>query len=162
MSNADMRRLTCVLTLGLVLLASPKATNALVGRVWSFEERTAQADLVVVGSFVATRDTGHQANIADVTPPFPVIEVQTEFAVRAVLKGAPGGNRIVLRHYRYDWGRLGQGGVINGPLVLDFTAAATPAYDYLLFVKRDVDGTFVPVTGHVFPGESVFALRRAG
>lgn len=156
-----MRCRTRTLAVGLALLASQEAAGALIGRLWSFEERTAQADLVVIASVVATRDTGARASIVGVTPPFPVVEVRTEFAVRQVLKGAPGGDRIVLRHYRYDWARLGPGGVINGPLVLDFSVDAVLPSDYLLFLEQDIDGTFSPVAGQVFPGESVFELRRA-
>jgi hypothetical protein len=146
---------------GLVLFAFPEIAAAQIGYLWSFEERTSQADLVVIATPIVTRETDIRTTITDVQPPFPVIEMLTEFKIALILNGVPADSTIVLRHYRPDPERLGSTGIVNGPHPLNFATKTEFAPHYLLFLNREVDGAFVPVTGQVFPEESVFLLRHA-
>lgn len=148
-------------TLGLLAaLISLPLGSAQLGYLWSPDELRTESDLVVIAAAVATRDTGTRSEISDLRPPFPVVELQTEFTVLSILKGVLSRPTIVLRHYRADSDRL-KGGVINGPHPLVLPAGA-PGTQYLLYLKRDPDGIFVPTSGQVFPGDSVFTLRKAG
>jgi len=57
--------------------------------------------------------------------------------------------------------RLGPGFVVvNGPHELSFSPSGGRSPDYLLFLKKDADGSFSPVSGHTFPGEGVFSLHQ--
>lgn len=148
---------TAYVIVALVLLHV--AATAQVGYLWSFNERTSQSDLVVIAARVATRDTGIRTTTTDLNPPFPVLELNTEFKIVSVLKGIPPGDTLTLRHYRWDNDQL-RDGVINGAHPLDFTTAG-PRTEYPLFLKRDASGIFVPVSGQAFSGDSVFALHKA-
>ena len=77
--------------------------------------------------------------------------------------------RLHLKHYRIDsaeWRRrnppqpgLLPPGLANAGSVLDFADGSGP---YLLFLKRGDGGTYEPLSGHAFPTESVFFLRKQG
>lgn len=161
-SKIGMRRTRCV-AVWLLLSGLSQPATAQVSYLWSFEERVSEADLVVIAAKVGTWDTGHRTTITELTPPFPVIEVQTEFKILAVVKGSAGSDTLRLRHYRWDADRLAPGGVINGPRPLNLTLTGVdPRAGFLLFLKRDIDGVFVPISGQASPEDSVFVLRPVG
>ena len=139
----------------LVILATTQFGFAQIGRIWSFEERRAESDLVVIAAKGTTREIGKSTLLNS----FPVIEVSTDFRVLLTLKG-DAVEVLRLRHYRWDRERLGPGGVVNGPHELSFSPSAGRSPDYLLFLKKDADGSFSPVSGHTFPGDDVFSLRQ--
>jgi len=150
------------------LVASPQ-----IGRIWTFNDRMAESDLVALAEVVESRDTGRQARHPDLRPGFPVVEMETEFRVLAVLEDAGRddatsrvavGTSIVLHHYRFDreqWLRENPsepgkppGGLVNGGSQLRFETGAGP---FLLFLVRTARG-YEPVTGHTFPTHSAFWL----
>ena len=138
------------------LLLTATAPAAQLGYLWSFGELHSASDLVVVAALGLTRDTGHGTTILGV----PMVELNTEFRVALVVKGSAPAGTIVLLHYRLDEERI-RGGIANGPHWLDWTGNRA-ATEYLLFLKRGAGGSFVPTSGQVFPGDSVFGLRKAG
>lgn len=131
---------------------------AQLGDAWTFDALRAKSDLVVIAERVSTSDTGIAAELTDLRPPFPVVEMHTEFKVLSTLQGTPLGMRLVLRHYRRDTDRL-PGGVLNAPLGLDFTKGPTAVY--LLFLTRESGDVYAPTSGHVFPEMSILALPRS-
>ena len=162
------------LVIGLLLLRAE--TAAQVGYLWSFDELTAQSEVVVIATPGATQDTGIRTELSDLRPPLPVVELNTEFKILATLKGNVPGGTLVMRHYRLDTDRI-RGGCINCGSQLDFTTTGRMAVscrsgdvstqlptpcNVLLFLKRDTVGVFVPTSGQVFPGHSVLVVRRAG
>lgn len=155
---------------GLLLLESSGAGQ--LAHLWSFEELTAKSDIVAIAAYVATRDTGLKAELAELTPQLPVVELSTEFRLLVLVKGN-AADTILLRHYRQDRARL-PGGCLNCSSELNFAArgadrhcgpgTARPPYfncAYMLFLKRDASGALVPTSGQVFPSDSVFALDSA-
>jgi hypothetical protein len=106
-----MRR--CALGLLAALMLLQQNLSAQLGYLWSPDELRAKSDLVVIAVTVSTRDTGTRSEIRDLRPPFPVVEMQTEFRVLSILKGALTRDTLVLRHYRVDSDRL-RGAVVNG------------------------------------------------
>jgi hypothetical protein len=160
---------TLLFVLSLVSLIGP----AQIGRAWTWDDRIAEADLVVVAQVVESRDTGRKSSHPSLTS-FPMVEMETEFRVLGVLKGALGGNvagrtaadrRIVLHHYRPDFeqwrrdhpGEPGQpppGGIVNLGTALQFETGAGP---YTLFLVRTARG-WEPLSGHTFPTASVFGM----
>jgi hypothetical protein len=85
------------MAMGLVLFVMPQVATGQIGYLWSFEERTTQSDLVVVAARLVTRETHNNTTIREVEPPFPLIELQTEFKIRRDRQGMPGSDMVVLR-----------------------------------------------------------------
>ena len=74
-----------------------------IGYLWSFEELTAEADLVVIAERVGTDDTGRRTEHPDLKPGLPVVELATVFKVLAVLKvdtraTSSDTSRVQLKH----------------------------------------------------------------
>ena len=170
----QMMRKTCCLVIGLVLLRAEAVAQ--IGYLWSFDELSAQSEVVVIATPGATQDTGIKTELSDLQPPLPVVELNTAFKVLSLLKGSISGATLLLRHYRLDTDRI-RGGCANCGSQLDFATTGRMAVscrsgdvsaqlptpcNYVLFLKRDAMGVFVPTSGQVFPGYSVLTLRRAG
>lgn len=148
-----------------VLLGMPAAAGAQVGYLWSFEERHAKADLVVIAEPIATKDTGRRTAHPSLKPDLPVVELETELKVLTTLKGQSEPT-IRLKHYRIDmdeWRRRngGNAGLVNAGSELSFDATTGQKPAYLLFVIDTNDGRFEPLSGHTFPTETVFRLTPA-
>jgi hypothetical protein len=181
-------RIGTAVAIGFVLAVGP-AADAQLGYLWTMDELKAKADLVVIAELRDTKDTGRRTDHPKLRPAFLVIEMQSEFEVLAVLKGdAPdtflssaAGTRVRLRYYRHDWDqrrrddtpqpglprRSSEGaksglpppGVVNTGSTLTFTAGEGP---YLLFLAKGPDGVYDPLSGHTFPTDSVYLLRKLG
>ncbi len=152
--TAPMSTLLSAMALLLAVIPSAPSSGTQIGTLWSFEDRLAKADVVVIARRMETRDTGVRTFHVQL-PSLPVVELDTEFTVLAVLKGDYPHATVVLRHYRRDWERI-TSGLVNAGHVLNFE---TRNGEYLLFLKEDVGGIYVPVSGQVFPDESVFGLH---
>jgi hypothetical protein len=139
------------------LLFLQATVMGLIAHPWTFDELRAKSDLIVIAERIATRDAGIKTEFTDVRPPFPVVELNTDFKVLSVLKGTPLRATLVLRHYRQDTDRL-PGPVLNAPLGLDFSRGPTTVY--LLFLKRESDDLYAPTSAQVFPEFSILALPK--
>ena len=141
---------------------------------WSFDKLQADADVVVVATPLSTRDSGRRIESTELSPPVPVIELNTEFRVLSTVSGQIGPS-FVLKHYKLDDTRL-SGGCLNCGAWIEFSAAAPSTKlcrvgdvspnlptqcNYLMYLKRGATGVYEPVSGHAFPGMSIFLLRRA-
>jgi TonB family protein len=137
--------------------------------LWSVAELRAKSDLVVVAKVTGTRDTGVKATVNSL----PMIEVKTDFKALSVMKGEVSG-AFSLRHYRLDMVQL-RGGCGDCGTQLDFTTTGAAAVrcregvspvpngnicEYMMFLRRDSDGLFVPTSGQLFPYSSVFELHN--
>jgi hypothetical protein len=160
-----------------VVLAVVRTGNAQVGYLWTMDDLEAKADLVVIAELRDTKDTGRRTNHPEVRPALPVIEMQSEFEVLAVLKASAQdkslpsavGARVWVMYYRHDWdqwhrdhrpeGGLPPPGVVNTGSSLNFTAGEGP---YLLFLAKGSNGLYEPLSGHTFPTDSVYLLRKLG
>jgi hypothetical protein len=143
-----------------VLAGSTVAGHAQIGYLWTFGELTEKADCVVIGEHVRTRDTGRRTTHPELTPGYPVIELQTDLRPLAVLKSSGQAEcssvtRIRLRHYRPDDERI-QGGLLNGGTAL----ALTPNAAYLMFLRRADGGVYEPLSGQAFPTLSAYRVPR--
>jgi hypothetical protein len=144
--------------LAIPLLLPLVGPSAQLGYLWSHDDLTAKSTVVVLATPIRTAETGVKTELNDLRPAFPVIELQTEFKVLSILKGELVGPTFTLRHYRADASRL-KGGVIGGAHALSIAEVGAP---YLLFLLRDSGGALIPTSGHVYPADSVFTLRKAG
>ncbi len=158
-----MRRCRMTLLLLAVLfamLAQGTPCHARLVEDWPYDKLLKAADLVVIGKAVTAADSGEKT-----TKLFGDIEfvgVNTTFTVRAVLKGEWKKDKLTLFHYRAATGEA----ILNGPGLVQFrtggvtlrigkTANAGRNSEYLLFLKRRVDGRFEAVSGQVDPDGSV-------
>jgi hypothetical protein len=156
-----------------VVAAGASVWGSQIGYLWSFDELRAKSDVVVIAEHTKTADTTRRVDHPELKPSLPVIELESEFNVLAVLSvNARDGaemRQLRLKHYRIDrdeWRRrnppqpgLPPVGLVNAGSVLDFTDGAGP---YLLFLKRAEGGAYEPLSGQTFPTESVFLLRKQG
>jgi hypothetical protein len=115
-------------------------------REWTFQEMFAKSDLVVIATPIATVHTSEHTTLPDLSPAVAVSGVNTEFQVRLVLKGDQKMKKFVLHHYQLDH----QECLINEPELVTFNSQIWGPH-YLLFLTKEPDGRYSPVTGQTDP-----------
>ncbi|MGV3721600.1 MAG: hypothetical protein ACO1SX_11880 [Actinomycetota bacterium] len=126
----------------------------------NYDQLTREADLVVIASPTATRDTPERRDLPGISPAIPVIGVETTFQVAAMLKGEVNlgptdkSKPLTLHHYR-----LPDNSVIspNGPSLVVFNPKDRK--QFLMFLKREADGRFSALSGQTDPELSIEPLR---
>jgi hypothetical protein len=79
-------------TLSLSLYFFLQATVAgLIAPTWTFDELRSKSDLIVIAERVATRDVGTKTEFTNLRPPFPVVELNTDFKVTIGVKRHASG-----------------------------------------------------------------------
>lgn len=151
------RELTLSLAFLISLLAGSPPANAQLGYLWSYDELLQESDVVVIGAWQSSTDTGHHGPHPELG--YPVVEMRTAFEIEAILKNegqslAVGGS-LRLKHYRRDWERI-KNGLVNGGSVLVFEQDR----HYILFLAPAMDGLYEPRSGHTFPADSVLRLDQ--
>jgi hypothetical protein len=151
--------LFCVLLC--VVLAPAAVCPGRIVPAWSYEKLVAGADLVAIATATASRDTKEPAVVPGVSrsgadgKPAPVaaVGVETTFKVDAVLKGeAKDLKEFVVYHLREPDAQA-QAPAVNAPMLVKFDVEAK--HKYLLFLKREAGGRYVPVTGQTDPAIGV-------
>jgi hypothetical protein len=127
----------------LLLSAIPKLVDAHILEPWSYQQMFDKADLVVIATFVSSKDTSEHAALRDLSPPSKVIGVVSDFETRLTLKG-PKDKRFELHHYRLDEVEYS-----NGPSLIDIKPGRETTF--LLFLIKEKDGRYAPVTGQTDP-----------
>jgi hypothetical protein len=122
------------------------ATGRLSGKDWTFEEMFDKADLIVIGKPISTEGTRERTVLTDISPPARVVGLSTAFEVRLVLKGDRKLKRFVLHHYKLEH----EEPMSNGPALVMFDPNQSGAF--LLFLVKEPDGRYAPVTGQTDPG----------
>jgi hypothetical protein len=122
------------------------ATGRLLEKDWSFQEMFDKSELIVIAEPVSTKETHEHRVLPDVSPPTRVVGLSTEFEARLVLKGSKEIRTFVLHHYRPEQEETS----INEPALVTFKGKQhTP---FLLFLIKEPDGRYAPVTGQTDPG----------
>ena len=143
--------------LGAAFLFVVAGGTAQVPHAWTFDELTAKADLVIIASHLSTQDTGRRRMDPELKPGAHAAELRTELKVLQVLKadsgrGVAAGATVSLRHYS----------VLEPPFSMGSTLKfGESARAYLVFLARRPDGVYEPVSGQVFPADSVYLLDRS-
>jgi hypothetical protein len=144
-----------------VLLLAPVVGEARLIENWPYEKLFKEADLVVIASATCSADSGGIVKLGGWSVDF--VGVKTTFIVKHTLKGEADGQTLKVRHFRLKEGVL----VENGPLLVRFRTerglsirakgfkGSVPKPDYLLFLKRNKDGRYEPVSGRIDPRLSV-------
>ncbi|MDZ4815676.1 MAG: hypothetical protein SGI71_05370 [Verrucomicrobiota bacterium] len=112
---------------------------------WSYQELYDQADLVVIAKPISTLETTEKVVLPDISPG-SVVGLSTEFDIRVVMKGDKSVKKVTLHHYKLadpqEWMR-------NGPNLASFDPKQKTRF--LLFLHREADGRYSPVSGQVDP-----------
>jgi hypothetical protein len=135
-----------VTLLAVAAAISEPATARLAEKDWTFQEMFAKSDLVVIAVPVSSKDTDEHSTLRDISPPESVLGLTTQFEVRLVVKGDMKIKTFVLHHYRLEHDEA----MVSGPALVTFNSKqSTP---FLLFLIREADGRYAPVTGQTDPG----------
>jgi hypothetical protein len=138
----------------LMFFLIPQVLSARIVRTWSYQEMFDKADLVVIASVVSTKDTKERTTLLnDVN----VVGVFTEFKSLLILKGPKTVPTFQLRHYRLQ--SENDEKIVNGP---DLVRIGPHHPVFLLFLTKDRDGRYSPLTGQTDPATfSVLRLNGA-
>ena len=132
--------------------------------VWTLSNRVDKSDVVVVGRFEKSNDTGETNSVG--LRNIPVAGVQSVFHVEAVLKGAVSNNLFSVKHYRRLPTSFFDVVMTPGPKYsfvnfMKSTNSLTAYHNelYLIFLKQ-TNGMLVPVTGTIHPIGSFLKLEQ--
>lgn len=137
----------------LLLCADTTRAGRMTTEAQTYQQMFDKGNLVVIATALDTKDTDERTTLlGDVN----VIGVQTEFAVRLTLKGSANIKRFLLHHYREPDDQFTE----NGPHLVSIHLSAGRHPDFLMFLIREKDGRYAPLTGQTDPGSfSVLELR---
>ncbi len=145
--------LTLLFTVFLSLVALPVGARPV--KMWSLQELTAKADLIVVATALFSQDAkGFAYPNAEAKT---WVTVDTLFSVATVLKGDLKSATLTVQHFRYH-DRNAAMTVIDGPSFIEFSASKK--HQYLMFLERKGKGLYVPLTGQYDPVNSFFLLQN--
>lgn len=134
----------------------------------TYQQMFDKADLVAMANWEGMKETDERTTLQDFDPAIKVIGVTTEFKTQLVLKGGKDIKTVALHHYRFQfqdddlWTFAPQFVRIRGPEIRGDTHYPGGG-QMLLFLKKESDGRYVPVTGQVYPAvTSVLVLAYPG
>lgn len=122
---------------------------------WSETELWREADVVVIGAALGTKDPkgvpGRKPERGD------KVTVETEFSAAVVLKGKFAGDTVSVHHHRYlhpdD-----ETEIIDGPSLLYFDPAKKRRY--VIFLKQNAETkAYEPLTGQYDPDQSFLEIK---
>ena len=119
---------------------------------WTYERLFAQADFVAIASPQPSKDTKEEGKLPN-GPLWDVVGVETVFDINVVLKGDKDLKKCVLHHYRL---KNPNEPIYNGPSFALFGGKKWQSY--LLFLTRESDGRYAPVSGQTDP--ATFSILR--
>jgi hypothetical protein len=137
----------------LLILATAFMAQARFMRAWTYQELFHQADLVVIAKPVSTQDTDERTVLPQIAPDVHVIGQSTAFDISVVMKGDKSLKKFVLHHYRLANPKEL---LINGPSLASFHPK--PYTRFLLFLHREPDGRYAPVSGQTDP--TLFSILK--
>ena len=139
-----------------VLTSTVAPADARLMRAWGYADLTANADLIVIATTVKTTTSKTLEvlpGISSDNAPVEALRVATELRVVATLKGKAGVT-VVLHHDALAYA----GVMVNGPGLVTFDPQAHK--QFLMFLRRDKDGEYSPVSGQTDPNQSVEELQQ--
>jgi hypothetical protein len=150
-----MKRL---LTFAILILATTIVAQARIVKRWSYQELYDQSDLIVIAKYISSEGTTEQWVLPNISPNVDVIGMSSNFAVFLVLKGDQSLKSLVLHHYQLSNPAIADKPMINGPMLASFDSDNLTK-QFLLFLHRESDGRYAPVSGQTDPRDvSIFRL----
>jgi hypothetical protein len=146
--------------------ASPSVV-ARSGKGWTYREMFEKSGVVVIGEWSGTKETDERSTLPETAPAVRVVGVTTEFKVSLVLKGSKDVKEIGLHHYKFQYEDDALRDLAP-QLIRILEPVHREGVDYpgggrfLLFLSKETDGRYTPVTGQTNPAVySVLNLREA-
>jgi hypothetical protein len=131
----------------LLMFCVPRTMSARIVKPWTYQEMFDKADLVVIAEVLSTKGTEERSALQDLDPHVAVIGVVTEFKSRLMIKGSQSTKTFQLHHYKFqsDDDKL----AANSP---DLVEISGQHQVFLLFLIKEREGRYAPVTGQTDPG----------
>jgi hypothetical protein len=171
-SSMNMKYPMALAIMGLIL--GQASLHARAVRIWSYDELLKASDVVAIVEPIKSENNRSQFEWADSAECFQGLS--TTFKVHSYFKGANSTTEIVVKHFGHIAGKMFPA---NGPELAYFAIGpqsfdvSAPQKDkpganeviervstnnpcWLAFLKRNDDGTFVPVTGQI---DSLMSFR---
>jgi hypothetical protein len=146
-----------ILATAMTVVACPKVSAWVTP--WNYNdlmEVRNHAELIVIATPVSTAEIGDVIPLTGEPNPWMGVGLETTFKIETELKGMVSSTKFVLHHYRYQ---SPHEGTIGGrPSLVSFKS--NDQGRYLLFLKKDADGRYVPATDQSNAGEAVFVLAE--
>jgi hypothetical protein len=135
----------------------PQLRNERAGQQWTYQQMLEKADLVVKAAWVSTKNTDERSVLPDTD--IPSIGITSEFEINFVLKGPKDVKKLELHHYKFqdddDTFRYVAPQLIRIiPPVTRGEREYSGGGEFVLFVKKESDGRYAPVTGQTDPALS--------
>ena len=156
--------MTAKLCASLLLLTAGVCASPAMARPVPFrtyEQMVREADVVLIASATATRDTDERTELPGIAPPLRAVGIETRFQVSAVLKGKwpdgsakSGKGTFVLRHFRLPEPAMP---LPNGPGLVRFDPGSRD--QYLMFLTREPDGRYRALSGQTDPDLLIEKLK---
>ena len=133
----------------LLLLAGAFLAPARLINSWSHQQLYDQADLVIIAKPISTQESGEKAVLPNISPDVYVDGLSTQFDIDVVMKGEKSLKKCVLHHFR-----------LTNPKEIMKNAPNLASFDprqhncFLLFLHREADGRYAPVSGQTDPALS--------
>lgn len=127
-----------------MIFGLPYTGDARITKAWRYQEMFEKADLVIIARVVTTKDTEERSKVLNT---LDVIGVITDFKSHLVLKEDKSIEKFQLHHYRVA-SNADDAAMANGPNLIRFSFEH-PAF--LLFLTKEADGRYAPVTGQEDP-----------
>jgi len=161
------------LFLAISILLSTTALARLIDGPWDYENLTKQADLIVIASYAKSKKTDKseptsigiakgmkvtESSITFDTNPLMGKVNLAEFKVQTVLKGKIKDDSLVVKHLRIPEGLNEKRKAfyyIRGPRFIKLKANTS----YIMFLKKDKDGSWIPLSGQTDPWLSINELK---
>ncbi len=142
----------------LLTFAARSFVTARIVEAWTYREMFDKSDLVAIAQAVSTKDTDEHSVILN---NIKVIGVTTDFKTALIFKGPRDATSFKLHHYRLE-SRIDEN-IVNGPNLIPVVQPGPQRRAFLLFLKKEPDGRYAPVTGQTDPAVlSVIQLTGAG
>ena len=123
---------------------------------WTYQDMLDKSDLVVIAEPTATKQTAEAMILPGISPDIHVVGVETAFEVSATLKGSKETKTLLLHHYRFA--DPSESKLLGAPDLAVFDPKTKQCF--LLFLVRESDGRYAPVTGQTDPADfSVLELK---
>jgi hypothetical protein len=138
----------------IILCIASSTVYAWLFRSLRYEGLIKKSDLIVVAKPTKNRITQEKlSKIDNIELKKPAIGIETTFLREGILKGTIKKKEFVLHHYQVDemYRKLGF------PFLLRLNPKDKTRY--LLFLKKEEDGRYAPLSGFANPGLSVCAIK---
>jgi hypothetical protein len=135
----------------------PQLRNKHSGQQWTYQQMFEKADLVVKAEWVSTKDTDERSTLRDTD--VKGMGVTSEFEIHFVVKGPKDVKKFELHHYKFqdedDAFRAYPPQLIRIiPPVTRDGRHYPGGGEFLLFLIKELDGRYAPVTGQTDPAVS--------